>query len=178
MLAIAVSLVVAALLPLPKEAQMSDDFKLIRLLPADGHLITLVAEWYQAEWGIVPEKTIKRLAQQGGDDVFFQLGVVVEGQLIATGGLAYWVGLLNECPRLEDLGPWVSLLYTIPSFRGRGHGVRLLHAIESSAASMGFRQLYLHTFTAEALYKRNGWAVIDSAAYKGHVTAIMTKTVG
>ena len=150
--------------------------KILQLQATDLGLIQQIAEWYLAEWEIPVERTTQRLATHpGNNDVLFQFLLLVGDKPAATGGLTNHVGLLEAYPRLQIYKPWVSLLYTMADYRNQGLGKQLLERIEAESLKWGYEQLYLHTFTAESLYKRLGWKRIDLVDYKSHKTAVMTK---
>lgn len=148
-----------------------------RLDRQETSLIQVIARWYFDEWETPMEKTVKRLSTQPSDDVLFQCVVTKGGRLIATGGLSHQVNILNVYPHLRTLGPWVALLYTERDHRGQGCGQMLLHAIETEARAEGLKTIFLYTFTAERLYKRNGWEEIERVTYKGHETVVMGKDI-
>ncbi|MEQ8810292.1 MAG: GNAT family N-acetyltransferase [Imperialibacter sp.] len=150
--------------------------KILQLQATDQELIQQIAEWYLAEWEIPVERTTKRLATHpSNNDVLFQFLLLVGDKPAATGGLSSHVGLLEAYPRLQIYKPWVSLLYTTEDYRNQGLGSQLLERIEAESLKLGYEQLYLHTFTAESLYKRLGWQEIELVDYKSHKTVVMTK---
>ncbi|WP_416866434.1 MAG: GNAT family N-acetyltransferase [Imperialibacter sp.] len=150
--------------------------KILQVHASDEGLIQQIANWYLAEWDIPIARTTQRLATHpGNNDMLFQFLILADGKPVTTGGLSNHVGLLEAHPSLQIYKPWVSLLYTTVDYRNQGLGRQLLERIEAESLKLGYEQLYLHTFTAESLYKRLGWKGIDVADYKNHKTVVMTK---
>ncbi|GHM98923.1 hypothetical protein WSM22_04130 [Cytophagales bacterium WSM2-2] len=149
-----------------------------RLSSADSDLILQVADLYCDQWSIPKEKTIARLNNHPNDDVLFQLVNVKDGKVVVTGGLYNNVGLLNEHPRFNIYKSWVAQIVTEKKLRGHGLGEQMLREIEMNACKDGLTHLHLFTFTAESLYVRNGWTVLERVTYKGHHnTAVMYKNL-
>lgn len=154
---------------------MDTEITIRKLDPSETGLIRKIAKWYFDEWDTPIEKTIRRLASQPGDDVLFQLIMILGNEMVATGGLCHEVNLLKVHPQFNHLKPWVALLYTEKGFRNRGLGKRLLEEIECCAGEMGLSRIFLYTFTAESLYRRCGWRQIGRAPYKGQDTVVMER---
>ena len=156
---------------------MKNGISFHKVLSNENDLIELIAKWYLKEWDIPVEQTHERLANLPNDDVIFQLLLINDGEPVATGGLYNKVGLLNIHPKFLKFKPWVALLFTNEKKRNQGFGEKLLFKIEDIANELGFKELYLHTFTAEKLYLRNNWKSFDRVEYKGHITAVMKKEI-
>ncbi|MDX1617202.1 MAG: GNAT family N-acetyltransferase [Balneolaceae bacterium] len=156
---------------------MNGEITIEQVDPGDGTLIRLIARWYLREWDAPVGKTVRRLSGQPDEDSLFHLVLRLDGEVVATGGLFNEVNIYNVHPRFRRYRPWVGLLYTREEFRGRGFGGMLLNEIEHRAQELGLSRLYLYTFTAESLYKRCGWTVMDRVPYKGHETAVMKKSI-
>ena len=75
------------------------------LQPSDLERIRHIAGWYLQEWHTPPERTLRRLSAQGGEDVYFQLIATVDGVLAGTGGLCRQVNILGVYPELAAYGP-------------------------------------------------------------------------
>ena len=143
----------------------------------ENDVVELIADWYLKEWNIPVERTHRRLTNLPNDDVIFQLLLLKDNEPVATGGLYHKVGLLNVHPKFLKFKPWVALLLTTEKNRNQGFGEKLLFKIEDISHELGFKELYLHTFTAEKLYLRNSWKPFDRVEYKGHITAVMKKEI-
>ena len=141
----------------------------------NNKFIELIANWYLNEWSIPIEKTYQRLTNTPNDDVIFQLILLKDQELVATGGLYNKVGLLKVYPKFKKFRPWVALLYTNQKYRNQGFANILLKKIEASAKDIGLSSIYVHTFSAERLYIKNGWEPFDKVPYKGKITVVMKK---
>lgn len=152
---------------------MNIDYK--RITAIDTELISLIADWYFDEWNIDKTATIERLSNFPDDGIPFQLAMTLNGSPIATGGVYHHVGLLDAVPRLKEFEPWLALVYTLPEHRGKGYGAMLCEEIQARAKTLGTKDLYLFTHTAESLYKRLGWEQLERIALKGKDIVIMKK---
>jgi len=65
-----------------------------------------------------------------------------------------------------------------PDYRRRSIGTRLLGAVEGAALSNDAADLYLYTHTAERLYQRLGWRVMERFPLDGKGFALMAKALG
>ena len=139
----------------------------------DPELIGLIADWYVDEWNIDREATIERLKKFPNSGTPFQLVITLNGTPIGTGGVYHHVGLLDAEPCLKVYQPWLALVYTIPEYRNKGYGALLCNEIQSQAKTLGLQQLFLFTHTAETLYKRLGWQLLERLALKGKDIAVM-----
>lgn len=146
------------------------------MLPTEDDFIRQIADWYKDEWNTPLSRTINRLKGLP-DDLIFHLVLTKGGHLIATGGVYQMANIFGTNPQLSDLQPWLGMLYTAKGSRGMGFGDTLLKAIEKTALDSQLEQLYLYTNTAQRLYERNGWKVIDWVQYRGEETAVMHKTL-
>lgn len=132
--------------------------------PEDTESIELIAEWYLHEWNIPISTTREKIKNLNPGNYEFQVLLTLAGQPVATGGLYNHVGLLEKEPRLRIYQHWLALVYTIPKNRGKGLGALLCEHIQKHAESLGLKEIYLFTHTAENLYKRLGWEQIERLA--------------
>ena len=77
-----------------------------------------------------------------------------------------------------ELTPWVSGFYVLPDRRRRSIGTRLLQPVIETAKGHGAAKLYLYTHTAESLYRRLGWHVMERFPLDGTDFALMVKALG
>ena len=145
------------------------------LQPGDSSSIKLIANWYQQEWKIPEDITIQKQQQIATDTKQFQVLMHVNNVPIATGGLYSHVGLLDKEPRFKIYENWLALVYTIPAMRGQGYGAELCRFIEQQSLSKGRNEIHLFTDTAEALYKRLGWEVIERLSIGDRSIVVMEK---
>ncbi|UZR97680.1 GNAT family N-acetyltransferase [Chondrinema litorale] len=137
--------------------------------------IIKIANWYYEEWQTPVNKTVNRLMQQADSDTLVQLTITIDDELVGTGGIRNKVNILNRYESLTKYKPWISLFYIAKEYRNQGLGTILLDKLEQYAKEIKLTDLYLYTFTAESMYKRCGWKVIQRVIYKNHDTAIMQK---
>jgi GNAT superfamily N-acetyltransferase len=102
----------------------------------------------------VLETQIRREASAAmglGDEVELAIFVRDAGAIVA--GIGGWTW--GDCCELQSL--WVQ-----PSLRGRGLATRLIAAAETEAAARGCSQTvhFTYEFQAQALYERNGYALV------------------
>lgn len=133
-----------------------------QLIHADNHAeIDLIAAWYLEEWGVPLEKTISKLKKLNQATNEFHVLMKVDGVPVATGGVHHYVSLLDRELRMRQYTYWLALVYSVPDVRGRGMGAALCEYIHKHAQMLGLEQIVLFTHTAEPLYKRLGWQVIE-----------------
>jgi GNAT superfamily N-acetyltransferase len=146
-----------------------------KVTSADTELINLIADWYFNEWNIDKALTIERLSALPDEGTPFQIVMVLDGSPIATGGVYHHVSILEALPRLKDFQPWLALVYTLAGQRGKGYGAELCEEIQKQSKAMGTKELFLFTHTAEGLYKRLGWQLLERITLKGKDIAVMKK---
>src|SRR5438874_305138 len=72
-----------------------------------------------------------------------------------------------------DLDPWLGGLFVLPEWRNRGVGTILMHRATQEAHRLNVPRLYLWTHSAERLYHRLGWKVVERTNYFGKEAAVM-----
>jgi N-acetylglutamate synthase-like GNAT family acetyltransferase len=72
-----------------------------------------------------------------------------------------------------DLDPWLGGLLVLPEWRNRGVGTMLMHRAIEEARRLHVPQLYLWTHSAEKLYHKLGWHVIERTKYFGEEAVVM-----
>jgi hypothetical protein len=157
--------------------QSMNIFSFENVKPDNLDEINLIAEWYLKEWNIPKETTVQKISLCSEVGIPFQLLMKMNGSPIATGGIYNHVGLLEYEPKYKMYGPWLALVYTSPENRNKGYGASLCEKIQEISKSLGLKEIYLFTFTAESLYKKIGWQEIERLNYKGKDTVIMKKAL-
>jgi GNAT superfamily N-acetyltransferase len=142
----------------------------------DRSLMDLIAGWYNEEWQIADDVTRSSLLEFPSQKVIFQCVMWLNGEPVGTGGLYLKVGIQEKIEKYVAYQPWVALMYTKTEIRGKGLGAKLLAEIESQAFRMGIERIYLFTHTAEQLYSRNNWNVIERFDVMGRKIAVMEKS--
>lgn len=143
--------------------------------PTDELIFKLIADWYLSEWKIPLEKTMQQLPDITADPLQFQVLMMLDNAPIGTGGVYNHVGLLDREPRFTMYKKWLAVVYTLPEQRMKGYGELICKYIQNHAKSIGIDQLHLYTDTAERLYLRNGWSVVERVSVGGRNLAIMSK---
>lgn len=72
-----------------------------------------------------------------------------------------------------DLDPWLGGLLVLPEWRNRGVGTMLMHRATEEARRLNVPRLYLWTHSAERLYHRLGWQVVERTNYFGKEAVVM-----
>ncbi len=143
--------------------------------PNDDEEIALIAAWYLEEWGVPQEKTISKLKNLNPATNEFHVLMTLDGIPVATGGVHHYVSLLDREPRMRQYSHWLALVYSIPECRGKGFGAALCEYIHAYAQTLGLEQIVLFTHTAEPLYKRLGWQVLERLQEGDKDVAVMQK---
>ncbi len=72
-----------------------------------------------------------------------------------------------------DLDPWLGGLLVLPEWRNRGVGMMLMHRATEEARRLNVPRLYLWTHSAEELYRKLGWQVVERTDYFGKEAVVM-----
>jgi GNAT superfamily N-acetyltransferase len=72
-----------------------------------------------------------------------------------------------------DLDPWLGGLLVLPEWRNRRVGSMLMHRAVEEARKLNVSRLYLWTPSAEALYHKLGWQVVERTEYCGKEAVVM-----
>jgi N-acetylglutamate synthase-like GNAT family acetyltransferase len=72
-----------------------------------------------------------------------------------------------------DLDPWLGGLLVLPEWRNRGIGTMLTHRATEEARRLNISPLYLWTHSAERLYRKLGWQVVERTNYFGKEAVVM-----
>jgi GNAT superfamily N-acetyltransferase len=140
----------------------------IEIIRDDPLLIDTISRWYKAEWGTPPQTTAKLVK-------IFQLVALDKGLPVGTAGLYDEVSLLKIYPQFRGYRPWLGMLYVVPEKRLLGIGSLLCGGIERQARMNGNKRIFLYTFTAEQMYRKQAWIEMKRVIYKDHDTVIMYK---
>lgn len=146
-----------------------------RITPEDKDLIEQVAAWYFKEWNIALASTTQRLSELSPTGIPFHVMMKVDDLPVATGGIAHHVSLLSEEPRLKIYQPWLALVYTTTENQNKGYGTLLCYEIERILKELGVKEYYLFTYTAEKLYLKLGWEIMERLAVRDKDIVVMKK---
>ena len=72
-----------------------------------------------------------------------------------------------------DLDPWLGGLLVLPEWRNRGVGTMLMLRATEEARRLNVQRLYLWTHSAEGLYQKLGWQVVERSNYFGKEAVVM-----
>ena len=73
-----------------------------------------------------------------------------------------------------DLDPWLGGLFVLPEYRNSGVGTLLMNRATQEARKLNIAKLYLWTHTAERLYHRLGWQLVERTDYFGKPATVMS----
>lgn len=147
-----------------------------RILDRNDHGRTdMISHWYFNEWKIPHEKTKEKLQSLSPQE--FHVLMMDEDIPVSTGGVYHRVSLVEREPRFEIYKHWLALVYTMAGQRGKGHGAKLCTFIEQEAKARGIKELHLFTDTAERLYARLDWEVLERLLIAERNIVVMHKTL-
>ncbi len=147
---------------------------MLRLVkPGDTELIGLLAGWYQDEWNLPVSKMRERLTGISSGPEQFHGVMYIDGLPVATGGIHHHVGLCDREPRFAQYRHWMAMVYTLPQYRNKGIGAVMCHYLQEHSRAKGIGSLYLFTDTAERLYHRLGWSLMERVDIAGRNIAVM-----
>ena len=96
------------------------------------------------------------------------------GNYGAESGLVGMVSLkFHDMDTRPDLDPWLGGLLVLPEWRNRGVGTMLMHRATEEARRLNVPRLYLWTHSAEGLYHKLGWQVVERTNYFGKEAVVM-----
>jgi GNAT superfamily N-acetyltransferase len=90
------------------------------------------------------------------------------GELVGMVSLKF-----HDMDTRPDLDPWLGGLFVLPEWRNRGVGTMLMHRATEEARRLDVPRLYLWTHSAEGLYYKLGWLVVERSDYFGKEAVVM-----
>jgi len=140
------------------------------------HFADELARWSWNEWrsiyeerGQTFEHALKNYRERTNVDCLPLALVALDGgELIGTVSLKF-----NDLDTRPELDPWLGGVFVIPEWRGRGVATLLMQRAVEAAAKLGLTKLYLWTSSAEGLYQKLGWQVVERSEYCGKDIVIM-----
>jgi GNAT superfamily N-acetyltransferase len=76
-----------------------------------------------------------------------------------------------------DLDPWLGGVLVLPEWRNRGVATMLIHRATAEAHRLKIPRLYLWTPSAEGLYRKLGWEVIERTEYFEKPAVVMGRDI-
>ena len=90
------------------------------------------------------------------------------GELIGMVSLKF-----HDMDTRPDLDPWLGGLFVVQEWRKRGVGSMLMHRAVDEGRRLKVPRLYLWTGSAEGLYRKLGWQVVERTKYCGNNAVVM-----
>ncbi len=149
---------------------------LIEYLADHEALVPELGLLHFAEWGYLhPGETLEEHTERleaccGRNEVPTVVVAISDGELLGSAML-----LSSDLDTHPNLTPWLAGLYVVEESRGEGVGSALAERIAAEATSLGFPRLYLYTSTAESLYARLGFSVLERCDYHGERVVVMVR---
>jgi hypothetical protein len=123
-------------------------------------LLPIVARWLWDEWYREDGMSLAEatsIYEPGLGDGLPQTFVLLEAEApIGTASL-----VLQDLQVRPNLSPWLAGVYIAPRRRGRGHVYSLITEVERACRAASVEVAWLHTNTAEEVYKRAGWETVE-----------------
>jgi GNAT superfamily N-acetyltransferase len=145
------------------------------------HLIEQLARLSWSEW-----KPIYQERRQSFDDAVnnyrertntdrlpLTLVALHGAEMVGTVSLKY-----HDLDIRPGLDPWLGALLVLPAWRGRGAGTLLMRRAVAVACALDIPQLFLWTSSAEGLYLKLGWEIVERTDYCGKSVAVMRMDTG
>ena len=140
------------------------------------HLADELARWSWNEWrsiyderGQTFQHALKNYRERTNFDCLPLALVALNGdELIGTVSLKF-----HDLDTRPDIDPWLGGVYVAPDWRGCGVASLLVQRAVEVATELGLTKLYLWTSSAEGLYEKLGWQVVERSAYCGKNIVIM-----
>jgi len=99
---------------------------------------------------------------------------VREGLAVNCRELVGMVSLkFHDMDTRPDLDPWLGGLLVLPEWRNRGVGTMLMQRATEEARRLNISRIYLWTHSAEELYHKLGWQVVERTKYFGKEAVVM-----
>lgn len=82
----------------------------------------------------------------------------------------------DDFARRSDLNPWIAGVFVLPEFRGKGYSKALIrHAETIGRDTFGLEKIYLYTGSAEGLYLKTGYSVVERFDSDSRELVVMEK---
>ena len=106
--------------------------------------------------------------RMNSDRLPLTLVAVHGGELVGMVSLKY-----HDMDTRPDLDPWLGGLFVLPEWRNHGVGTILMRRATEEARRLKVPRLYLWTHSAERLYRKLGWQVVERSDYFGKEAVVM-----
>lgn len=138
-------------------------------------LIPVLARWHHEEWAYLrPGDSVAARAARlrgacGRGEIPTVFAAFSETSLLGSAML-----VAHDMDTRMDLTPWLAGVFVAPDGRCKGIGTALVGRVVECAARLGVSRLYLYTPSAERLYSRLGWLVVERTRYRGVEVVVMS----
>jgi GNAT superfamily N-acetyltransferase len=137
-----------------------------------------LAQWSWSEWQPIYQErgqnfadALKNYRERTNIDRLPLALVALHGEeLVGTVSLKFHD--LDVRPKLD---PWLGGLFVPQDWRRRGVASMLMHRAMEEARKLKLRDLFLWTSSAEGLYLKLGWEVVERTEYCGNKIVVMRK---
>lgn len=108
--------------------------------------------------GECAEDVAKKMRDRAVDDRIPLTMVAFDGDLLVGS-----VTIKNDdFARRSDLNPWIAGVFILPEHRGKGYSPQLIaHAEDIARDKFKLDTIYLYTGSAEGLYTKTGYTVVE-----------------
>jgi GNAT superfamily N-acetyltransferase len=135
-----------------------------------------LARLHFEEWSYLrPDETLAertaRLRARCGRRAIPSVVIALEGEELLGSAML----VASDMQTRPELTPWLAGVFVRPGHRGKGIGTRLVERIEEEARALNTAILYLYTESAESLYERLGWRLMERCTYQGVQVVVMSK---
>jgi len=142
-------------------------------------LIEQLARLSWAEWepiyrerGQTFADAIKNYKERTNTDCLpLTLVALDEAELVGTVSLKY-----HDLDIRPGIDPWLGALLVLPDWRRRGIATLLMQRAAETACRLNLSELFLWTSSAEGLYLKLGWQVVERTEYCGKQIVVMRTT--
>jgi GNAT superfamily N-acetyltransferase len=149
---------------------------IIDYLAEHPHLVRQLAELSWTEWqpiyqerGQTFDDAIKNYGERTNvDRLPLALVALHGGELVGTVSLKY-----HDLDLRPGLDPWLGGLLVLPNWRQRGIATWLMRRAVAIARELELPELFLWTSSAERLYLKLGWSVVERMDYCGKPIVVM-----
>lgn len=127
-----------------------------------------------ARRGESAEDVEKKMVARAVDDQIPLTMVAFEGEALVGS-----VTIKNDdFARRSDLNPWIAGVFILPQFRGNGYSPQLIaHAEQVGKETFNLEKIYLYTGSAEGLYIKNGYTVVERFDTDTRELVVMEKSL-
>jgi GNAT superfamily N-acetyltransferase len=131
------------------------------------------AEWKHLYEGWDERAALAEFLNQKADGSLPATLVLHEGmELVGSVSVVF-----GDCPVRLDLDPWLASLYVVPQRRGQGHGLELVEAGIEFAAAAGAKRLHVFTESAEKLFQRCSFEMLERTMLQDVPISILFRTL-